>query len=84
MYEIYIERTAEKDIKNLQKEKQDDVIAQIKALSMTPRPLGCKKLAGSRNDWRIRTGDYRILYEIDDMVKIVRVMKVRHRREAYR
>jgi mRNA interferase RelE/StbE len=46
--------------------------------------VGCRKLEGLRNSWRIRVGDYRIIYEIADEVRIVRVYRVRHRREAYR
>jgi mRNA interferase RelE/StbE len=42
------------------------------------------KLAGSKNDWRIRIGDYRVVYEIDDARKRVRIFRVRHRREVYR
>jgi len=46
-------------------------------------PQGCHKLAASQSDWRIRVGDYRIVYEIVDAGKVVRVMKVGHRREVY-
>jgi len=53
-------------------------------LADNPRPYGCRKLTGSDRDWRIRVGDYRIVYEIDDQVREVRVMRIRHRREAYR
>jgi len=60
------------------------VIAAIQALATKPRPPGCRKLAGSKNDWRIRVGDYRVVYEIADQIRIVRVNRVRHRREVYR
>jgi mRNA-degrading endonuclease RelE of RelBE toxin-antitoxin system len=53
-------------------------------LAENPRPLGYRKLTGSKNDWRIRIGDYRVLYEIDEKAKAVRIMRVRHRREVYR
>ena len=43
-----------------------------------------KKLAGSKHDWRIRVGDYRVIYEIDPKAKLVRVMRVRHRRDVHR
>jgi len=49
-----------------------------------PRPHNCKKLSGGGSRWRIRVGDYRILYEIDDAQKIVKVYRIAHRREAYR
>jgi mRNA-degrading endonuclease RelE of RelBE toxin-antitoxin system len=47
------------------------------------RPV-CRKLTGSKNDWRIRVGDYRVIYEITDAIRVVRVNRVRHRREVYR
>ncbi len=84
MYNVVIERTAEKDLLRLQKKTLTDVIIKIRSLSQNPRPVGSKKLQGSHNDWRIRVGDYRILYEIADKEKEVRVMKVRHRKEVYR
>jgi mRNA interferase RelE/StbE len=53
-------------------------------LADNPRPPGCRKLVGSKNDWRIRVGDCRVLYEIADAIRVVRVNRVRHRRDAYR
>lgn len=84
MYEVYLERAAERDLKRLAAESFHRVISSIKALGVNPRPAGCRKLSGSKSDWRIRVGDYRVLYEIDDEEKAVRVMRVRHRREVYR
>lgn len=84
MYEVLIERTAERDLKSLPTTLFDRIIARIKALADVPRPSGCHKLAGSKNDWRIRIGDYRVLYEIDDSSKRIRIFRVRHRREVYR
>ena len=72
MYEVYSPTTFQR------------IIPQIRALAENPRPSGCRKLAGSKNDWRIRVGDHRVLYEIDEKVKAVRIMRVRHRREVYR
>jgi mRNA interferase RelE/StbE len=60
------------------------VIVAIQALARNPRPPGCRKLAGSQNDWRIRVGDHRVVYEIADAIRVVRVNRVRHRREVYR
>ncbi len=84
MYEVYIEKTAENDLKRLPATTFQRVIPQIRALAQNPRPSGCRKLTGSKNDWRIRIGDYRVLYEIDEKAKAVRIMRVRHRREVYR
>jgi len=83
MYRVLIERGAEKDLSRLTAGLQVRVIAAIQALANNPRPPGCRKLTGSRNDWRIRVGDYRILYEITDTIRIVRINRVRHRAEVY-
>jgi len=84
MYRVLLERAAEKDLSRLSSEIHDRVIAAIRALANNPRPPGCRKLAGSKNDWRIRVGDYRVVYEIADAIRVVRVNRVRHRREVYR
>ena len=84
MYRVLLERAAEKDLARLSSEIHARVIAAIQALANNPRPPGCRKLAGSKNDWRIRVGDYRVVYEIADEIRIVRVNRVRHRREVYR
>ena len=84
MYRVLLERAAEKDLSRLASEIHHRVIAVLHALAAHPRPPGCRKLAGSKNDWRIRVGDYRVVYEIADEIRIVRVNRVRHRREVYR
>ena len=84
MYQVLLERSAERDLRRLPSDVHDQMIEAIGALAGDPRPPGCRKLAGSKNDWRIRTGDYRIVYEIADAVRIVRVHRVRHRRDVYR
>ncbi len=84
MYEILIERTAERNLKRLSAKNFHLVVPHIKALARNPRPKGSRKLFGSKNDWRIRVGDYRVIYEILDRAKEIRVMKIRHRREVYR
>lgn len=84
MYEVLLERRAERDLKKLSQEMFYRVIPRIKDLSENPRPSGCRKITGSKNDWRIRIGDYRIIYEIDEKEKAVKVMRIRHRREVYK
>ena len=84
MYRVFLEHAGERDLKQLSAKLHDRVIAAIQALSRNPRPPGCRKLTATDNDWRIRVGDYRIIYEIDDAVGVVRVNRVRHRREVYR
>jgi mRNA interferase RelE/StbE len=70
VYEALIERTAERDLKSLPTSIFNRIVSRIKTLSENPRPSGCHKLVGSRNDWRIRIGDYRVVYEIDDPHKV--------------
>jgi mRNA interferase RelE/StbE len=84
MYRVLLESAAEKDLGRLSPELHDRVIGSIQKLAANPRPPGCRKLAGSMNDWRIRVSDHRIIYEIEDQACIVRVNRVRHRREVYR
>jgi mRNA interferase RelE/StbE len=84
MYQVVVERSAEKDLKRLSTDIRSKVFTAIQGLSKTPRPTGCRKLAGSKSDWRIRVGDYRVIYEITDQIRVVRVNRVRHRRDVYR
>jgi mRNA interferase RelE/StbE len=84
VYQVLLERSAERDLRRLSAGVHDRMIEAIRALASRPRPPGCRKLAGTKNDWRIRVGDYRVLYEIADAVRIVRVHRVRHRRDVYR
>ncbi len=84
MYRVLLERNAEKDLDRLSSEIHEHVIPAIQGLATNPRPPGCRKLTGSKQDWRIRVGDYRVVYEIVDEIRIVRIHRVRHRREVYR
>ncbi len=84
MYDIFIEQRAERDLKALSAEEFHRIIAAIKTLAGNPRPSGCRKISGSKIDWRIRVGSYRAIYEIDDKARAIRVMRVRHRRDVYR
>lgn len=84
MYEILLERAAEKDLNRLPPEVFHRVISHIKKLADNQRPPGSRKITGSQNSWRIRIGDYRVIYDIDDKRKTVSVMFIRHRKDAYR
>lgn len=84
VYRILLERAAERDLGRLSSERHDRAIVAIQGLAANPRPPGCRKLTGSKSDWRIRVGDYRVIYEIADEIRVVRVNRVRHRREVYR
>jgi mRNA interferase RelE/StbE len=59
------------------------IFPRLEALEDEPRPAGCKKLKGGRDEWRIRVGDYRVVYTVDDVKLRVSVTRVRHRSEVY-
>jgi mRNA interferase RelE/StbE len=84
VYQVVIERRAEKDLDRLSPPIHRRVSESILALAANPRPPGCRKLAGGDKDWRIRVGDYRVIYQIADTIRVVRVNRVRHRREVYK
>jgi len=84
MYEVLLSNAAERDMKRLPAKMFKRIVGELRALTQEPRPVGSRKLSGSGNDHRLRVGDYRVIYEIDDGSHEVRVMRVRHRREAYR
>lgn len=60
------------------------IFPRIEAPGLNPRPTGCKKLVGGDKQWRLRIGEYRVVYEIDDQAKTVDVTRMAHRREVYR
>jgi mRNA interferase RelE/StbE len=84
VYEILLERRAEKDLKKLPSVLFQRIIEKIQSLAENPKPQGSRKITGSKNDWRIRIGDYRAIYEINEREKRVKIMRIRHRREAYK
>jgi len=59
------------------------IARQLDQLSTQPRPPGCKKLRGTRDVWRIRVGDFRIIYRIDDAARLIEVQAIRDRKDAY-
>ena len=82
-YRLEVKRSAAKEIADLPKAECKRVAAKIQLLASDPRPHGCEKLSGAEK-YRIRRGDYRILYEIDDSTKLVIIVKVGDRKEVYR
>ena len=85
MYNIVVSRSAEKDLEKLPSQIVKRVSKAIDELEITPKPHGSKKLkATSENLWRIRVGDYRIIYSIDDDIYVVDIRKVGHRKDIYK
>jgi mRNA interferase RelE/StbE len=81
-YEVLILRRAQKELADLPKVDYARVRGAAAALADDPRPAGCKKLVG-REGWRIRSGDYRVIYEIDDAGEKITVLHIGHRRDVY-
>jgi mRNA interferase RelE/StbE len=81
-YTIEIAPAAERQLKALSKSLQDRIVQQLLALQATPRPPGVKKL--DSDIYRVRVGDYRIIYQIQDQALLILVLRVRHRKDVYR
>ena len=83
-YQIEWRSSARRELRKLSPEAVGRVVEAVSALADSPRPDGCRKLRGSEHTYRIRTGTYRIVYEILEGRLVVDVVRVRHRRNAYR
>lgn len=82
-YTVEIKPSARKELEALPNQILARVIAKIEALADNPRPAGCKKLKGFKDQWRIRVGDWRVVYIINDTARLVSVTRIAHRREVY-
>ena len=82
-YKIIVKKSVAKDLRPLPKKDIAAILKCIESLREEPRPFGCEKLSGQEK-YRIRKGVYRIIYEIQDDVLVVIVVKVGHRKEIYR
>ena len=83
-YEVQLVATARRELLKLPIKIRIRVVDAIRALAADPRPPGCRKLAGNAAYYRIRVGEYRVLYEVRDREILVLVIKIGHRREVYR
>lgn len=83
-YRVQIEPAVDRTVSKLTPRVRDRILRRIQELANDPRPPGCVKLAGVADTYRIRVGDYRILYEVHDRMILVVVVRVGHRREVYR
>jgi mRNA interferase RelE/StbE len=82
-YSLEIKRSAAKELAQLPPKDRGRIVARIQALADDPRPVGAEKLSGQER-YRVRQGDYRILYEIEDQILRIMVVKIGHRRDVYR
>lgn len=82
-YKVRIKPAAAKELDMVPKKDRQRLALRITELAANPRPDGCQKLSGE-DDYRIRQGDYRVIYSIDDRAKTVRILKIAHRKDVYR
>jgi mRNA interferase RelE/StbE len=82
-YSVEIKSPARKELEALPDELLARVIRKLDTLADSPRPAGCRKLKGYKDQWRIRVGDWRVVYIIDDAAKLVSITRIAHRREVY-
>lgn len=83
-YHVEVERTATKALKEIHRPDRVRLTKAIIELGTEPRPHGCLKMSGMDSLYRIKIGNYRIVYAIDDTIRVVNVTRVGHRREIYR
>lgn len=83
-YQVEITPAAKRQIKKLVKQTQELIIQRLEQLAVNPRPPGVLKMEGEENLYRVRVGDYRIIYELQDRVLLIVVVKVAHRGDVYR
>ncbi len=83
-YRVEISRSAAKDLRGIDRKWIPRLVAAIEALETDPRPVGCKKLVGSEHTYRVRIGNYHVVYDIHDGTLIVLVVRIRHRGDVYR
>jgi mRNA interferase RelE/StbE len=84
LYSVVFARSARKELESLDKTAAVRILNKIEALPVNPRPAGCKKLSGQNSLWRIRVGDYRIVYSINEVDRLIDITIVRHRSSVYK
>lgn len=83
MYSIQIKKSVLKELKQISPPYNKNIIEAIDSLALNPRPEGVKKLR-DQETFRIRVADYRIIYTIEDVIRIVEIQRIRHRKDAYK
>jgi len=82
-YVVELKQSARKELERLPNAIIARIVAKLESLEENPRPAGCKKLKGGDDEYRVRVGEYRIVYLIDDRKVIVTITRIRHRRDVY-
>lgn len=83
-YKIEWKQSAKKELRKLEKTAIPRIIKVVEDLSLDPHPVGCRKLQGSERLYRVRVGDYRVVYSVENEVLLVEIIRVRHRKDIYR
>ncbi|MEM8638057.1 MAG: type II toxin-antitoxin system RelE/ParE family toxin [Cyanobacteria bacterium P01_G01_bin.54] len=83
-YQVTIARSAQKSLTKLPQSVCDRILEQIDYLQTEPRPSGVRKLKGQTKSWRLRVGDYRIVYDVDDQARQIDIVRIRHRQDVYK
>ena len=83
-FKITFARSARKELQNLPVDIAERLLKKIESLAFYERPTGCKKIRGSTSLWRLKVGNYRVVYKVDDHIRIIDVLIIRHRRDVYR
>ena len=83
-YEVFLSSSVRHDVSTIERIHLARIMTEVRSLADNPFPPGCKKLKGSKASYRIRAGDYRILYEVDTEGKVVTIYRIRHRGDVYR
>lgn len=84
MYNIKLKKSAQKDLDKINEPYYSKIIFSIKTLSQNPRNINVKKLVTKENEYRLKVGDYRVLFFIEESVKEIKISRVLHRHEAYK
>lgn len=84
MYNIDLKKSAQKDLDRINEPDFSRIINSIKLLSQNPRNINVKKLVSKENEYRLRVGDYRVLFFIEEDTKEIKISRILHRKEAYR
>jgi mRNA interferase RelE/StbE len=83
-YQVEWTRSAAREVRKLPTAVALRIAEGVGELAATPRPAGCRKLAGHANLWRIRFGNYRVIYSVNDRIRVVRVERIADRKDAYK
>lgn len=83
-YSVELKKSVERDIRKIPKKEIKRIVEAIERLAEEPRPSGSRKIKTTERTYRIRSGDYRVIYQIDEAEKTVLITHIRHRKDAYR